>query len=223
MEKRTDHFTCDAVLLDLDGVLIDSTSSVRRAWERFAAKHSLELERIMHTAHGKRAIDTMRAFAPHLDLEAEAHEFSRWEIDNMDGVFAIPGARRLMETLPAERWAIVTSADDALARARLSAAGLPAPSRMITADLVQRGKPDPQAYLLGSRLIQVPPEGCLVIEDAPAGIHAGKAAGMRVLGVPTTHDPDELSEADAVIPSIQSLDVLPAAKPGAFFTLQITG
>jgi len=207
MKPKTTPILCKAVLFDLDGVLIDSSACVFRHWERWAKKHNLDLDAIMEVAHGKRTIDTMQIIAPQLDLEPEELEFTRGEIEDVEGIRAISGARNLLGSLPAGNWTIVTSAGNVLARARLSAASLPIPPEIVTADRVENGKPDPEGYLLGSRLLGVSPEECIVLEDAPAGIQAGKSAGMRVVAVASTHPPEELAEADVVIPALAALKV----------------
>jgi sugar-phosphatase len=207
MKPKTNPILCKAVLFDLDGVLIDSSSCIVRHWARWADKHNLDLDTIMEAAHGKRTIDTMQIIAPHLDLEAEEREFTRGEVDDVEGIRALPGARQLLESLPDGRWTIVTSAGDALAHARLTAAGLPIPPEIVTADRVDNGKPDPEGYLMGSRLLGILPEDCIVLEDAPAGIRAGKSAGIRVFAVASTHPPGELAEADVVIPTLNALKV----------------
>ncbi|MBN1266288.1 MAG: HAD family hydrolase [Anaerolineales bacterium] len=221
MKPQTNTFHCQALLLDLDGVLIDSSACIVRHWKYWADKHGLDLETIMQAAHGKRTIDTMKIIAPFLDLEAEEREFTHREVEDVDGISAIPGSLTLLESLPTRQWTIVTSAGEALARSRLSAANLPIPTAMVTADLVQNGKPDPQGYLMGSRLLGVPPEDCIVLEDAPAGIQAGKAAGMRVIAIASTHPPRELLEADLVIPALTSLQVLKNKDTGELFSLHI--
>jgi len=209
MNKQTLY--CDAVLFDLDGVLIDSSSSIVRHWADWAERHNLDLDTIMPAAHGVRTIETMRRVAPHLDVETEAREFCANEIVDTAGVVAIPGAARVLAALPAEAWAIVTSCNADLARARLARAGLPLPRLMVSADDVTQGKPAPEPYLAGALRVGLSPAQCIVIEDAPSGIQAGKQAGMRVLAVGATHTLAELlaAGADLAVDAISRMRIGP--------------
>lgn len=206
-------FECEAVLFDLDGVLVDSTPAVERVWRDWAGRRGLDADRILGVAHGRRTSETIQLIAPHLDAEAEALELERLETGNMDGVLEAEGARALLLYLPAESWAVVTSGTRKLATGRMGHFGLPHPDVFVTAEDVVSGKPDPEAYLRGAELLGVRPEACVVIEDAPSGIRAAKAAGMSVAAVSTTHDPAELSEADAVASSLARIKLV--AKTGA--------
>jgi len=165
-------FHCDAILFDLDGVLVDSTICVERHWQEWANKHQLDGDEIISKAHGVRSIEIIRRFAPHLDAGAETDLYS------------------------------------VNARARLEAAGLPVPENMITSDDVVQGKPDPEPYLAGARLLGVPAENCLVIEDAPAGVQAGVNAGMRVVGVKGARQGSEIKKAGADIVVEQLTDLV---------------
>lgn len=186
------QLTCDGLLFDLDGVLIDSTPAIVYHWTYWANLHQLDINAILQISHGMRTIETMRQIAPHLDVEKEAREFTAREVAETQGVVAIVGARELLHGLPDDAWAIVTSASLDLAKARLTRAGLPIPKTMVTADQVQRGKPDPEPYLLGAKRLGLSVDQCVVIEDAPAGITAGRRAGMRVIGVQSTHTREAL-------------------------------
>jgi len=201
-------FHCDAIFFDLDGVLVDSTICVERHWQEWANKHQLDGDEIISQAHGVRSIEIIRRFAPHLDAGAETDLYSVNEVVDTVGVVPVEGARVLMETLPVECWAVVTSCSEALARARLEAAGLPVPENMITSDDVVQGKPDPEPYLAGARLLGVPAENCLVIEDAPAGVQAGVNAGMRVVGVKGARQGSEIKKAGADIVVEQLTDLV---------------
>ena len=170
---------CDAVLFDLDGVLIDSTTCIVRHWKQWAERHDLDLNAVMQVAHGIRTIETIRLVAPHLDAEKEEEQFTVLEVADTEGVVAIEGARRLVENLPKDVWAIVTSGSSELAKARLRRAGLPIPHMLVTADEVTHGKPAPEPYLLGAKRLGFAVERCIVIEDAPAGIEAGEKPGCR--------------------------------------------
>jgi sugar-phosphatase len=195
--------TADALLVDLDGTLVDSTAPVRRAWNAFAARHGLDPEHVHHFAQGRPSRESVRLLAPHVDAAAETDALERAELGDTDGIVALPGAGDLLSG--ARRLAIVTSCSRALATVRLRAAGLPVPPMLVSADDVTRGKPDPTCYLLGARRLDVDPGRCLVLEDAPAGISAGRAAGARVLALRTTHSDDDLRQADAIIDDLSGL------------------
>jgi sugar-phosphatase len=196
---------CGAILFDLDGVLMDSRVAVERAWERWATGHGIDPVAVLAQAHGRRTIDTIRAIAPLLDIEAEARLLEVAESVDFEGVTTLPGAAELLEALPAGSWTVVTSGTRALATGRLSHGGLRIPEQLITADDVERGKPDPQPYLAGAAALSVDPADCLVIEDAPAGVEAGKAAGMTVLAVATTFEASALVAADYVVGSLSDV------------------
>ena len=203
----TNQFECDAILFDLDGVLIDSSACIRRHWQEWAHRHGLDLDAIMQVAHGIRTIETMRIVAPHLPVEEEAMRFAAAELVDTEGVFAIDGASRLLDPLPPDAWAIVTSGGRALATARLGYAGLPVPDILVTGDDVTHGKPDPEPYLLAAERMGDAPDRCVVIEDAPAGIEAAHAAGMRVIALATTHARQELPQAEAVVEHLSALQI----------------
>jgi sugar-phosphatase len=196
---------CAAILFDLDGVLMDSRAAVERAWERWAAGHGIDPVSVLAEAHGRRTIDTIRAVAPSLDVELEARLLEEAESVDFKGVSTLAGAAELLEALPSGSWAVVTSGTRALATGRLAHGGLPVPERLVTADDVERGKPDPLPYLAGAAALSVDPAECLVVEDAPAGIQAGKAAGMTVLAVATTFEADALTAADYVAGSLAAV------------------
>jgi mannitol-1-/sugar-/sorbitol-6-phosphatase len=196
-----------AILFDLDGVLADSTPSVTRAWSAWARRVGLEPEFLLPLVHGRRAIDTIRAVRPELDAESELATLVADETTDNADVVEIPGARALVSALPAGRWAIVTSGLRPVATARLVAAGVPIPRVMVTAESIRNGKPDPEAYLRGAAELGVAPADCLVVEDAPAGAAAARAAGMRLLGLATTHTAAELEPADLIVPDLTHVTV----------------
>jgi HAD superfamily hydrolase (TIGR01509 family) len=198
-------FEPQAVLSDLDGVLVDSGATIERAWRRFAARHGLDAERVLAQSHGRRTVDLIRLVAPHLDAEAEARRLEREEIEGAPGLHALPGARELVDSVPAERFAIVTSGTRALAVARLRAAGLPVPEVLVAAEEVAHGKPDPSGYLRAAELLGVDPAHGVVLEDAPAGIEAGLAAGMTVIAVATTYPESALRRGTTVVPDLCAL------------------
>lgn len=192
-----DRIRCRGVLFDLDGVLVDSTPAVERVWAGWAHEHGFVPEEVVRKAHGRPSISTIRELLPDGDHSAEDREVERREIADVEGVIPLPGAMELLLALPIDRWAIVTSCTRALAHVRISAAGLPRPRHLVTATDVKHGKPDPEPYLKGAQMLGFPGADCLVIEDAPAGIRAGKAAGARVLALQTTSNDADLRQAGA--------------------------
>ncbi|HEX7288621.1 MAG TPA: HAD family hydrolase [Candidatus Angelobacter sp.] len=195
-------FTCQVILFDLDGVLVDSTPAVAQVWNAWAIQHGLDPKVAVATAHGRRSIETIRLLAPHLDAEKENVRVESMEIEAKEGVVALPGAADLLHALPPERFAVVTSATRALALARLHYAGLPAPANLVSADDVRRGKPSPEPYLKGAALLARTPADCLVFEDVPNGIAAARAAGMQVVAITTTFAAKDLAGADARVNSL---------------------
>jgi mannitol-1-/sugar-/sorbitol-6-phosphatase len=199
--------TCRAILFDLDGVLVDSTAAVARVWARWARAHGLPPDEVIAKAHGRRSVETIRAVAPHINAEQENLRVEQMEIEDKEGVTALPGAARLLSSLPQDRFAIVTSATVALANARMGYAGLPLPLHLISADDVAHGKPSPEPYLKGAELLGFAPQDCVVFEDAPAGIISGRAAGMQVIALPNTYPAEELSGAVAIVNSLSRVDI----------------
>ena len=193
------ELACDALLFDLDGVLIDSSTAIVRNWRAWADRHGIDVAQIVQVMHGVRSIETIRAVAPQLDAVQEAAWLTAREVADTDGVVPMPGARQLLTALPANHWTIVTSGSSDLASARLQAAGLPVPAQIVTADDVTQGKPAPEPYLLGASRLGIAPERCIVVEDAPAGIQAGRSAGMRVLGIASTHAAEDVLAAGATV------------------------
>lgn len=186
-----------ALLFDMDGVLVSSIGSVLRSWRRWAAHYGLPNADQLEIPHGVRAIDIMMQLKPDIDPVEGLRHIEDIEIADADDIEVLRGVKPLLEALPPERWAIVTSATRRLLLGRLEAAGLPVPERIISADVVERGKPDPEPYCRGAELLGAEPSGCLVFEDAPSGVRAGVAAGCQVLGVLGTHSAEELREAGA--------------------------
>jgi mannitol-1-/sugar-/sorbitol-6-phosphatase len=203
-------FSCSAILFDLDGVLVDSTHAVAQWWRVWAAEKNVEPEKVLKIMHGRRTIEVIRLAAPHLDAEAEAKYIEQRAArndDHRDGVTVMPGAPELLQSLPEDRWGIVTSGTRVPATARLRFVGLPVPRVLVTADDVVRGKPDPEPYLKGAQLLGVDSAQCLVIEDAPLGIQSAHAGGMKVIGIASTYPASELHEADAVVSALQRIRV----------------
>ncbi|HET7208285.1 MAG TPA: HAD family hydrolase [Terriglobales bacterium] len=198
-------FTCRAILFDLDGVLVDSTPVVARHWRLWAEENGLDPDKLMQVAHGVRTIEVVRALLPHVDAEAEVKKIEMREAADTDGVHVMPGAASLLAGIPQGRWCVVTSGTRYLATSRLNAAGLPIPPALVSADDVTQGKPHPEPYLRGAQLLGFDPANCVVIEDAPAGIRAAHAGGMKAIALTSTFGPEELSEADAIIPGLRDL------------------
>ena len=187
------EIVCQCVLFDMDGVLVDSTPAVARVWAQWARERGFDPEHVTRIAHGRPSITTIRDLLPSADHEAENRIVERLEIEDVEGIASCPGATELLGSLPADRWALVTSSTRPLAEVRLRAAGHAQPKRIITGSDIAHGKPHPEPFLKAAALLGVAPEECLVIEDAPAGIQAGKAAGCRVLALRTTMS-DEVLE-----------------------------
>ena len=198
-------FEPQAVLSDLDGVLVDSGAAIEATWRSFAERHGLDAGQVLAESHGRRSLDLIRLVAPHLDPEAEGARIEQDQIASANGLRPLPGARELLDSVPAERLAIVTSGSQALAVARLRAAGLPVPEVLVTAEQVEDGKPDPAGYLRAAALLGVDPAHCVVLEDAPAGVEAGLAAGMTVIAVLTTNDESALQSAHGRVPDLRAL------------------
>jgi sugar-phosphatase len=181
----------------MDGVLIDSTPAVARVWRRWAIEHGFDPEEVVARAHGRPSLTTVREYLPDADHAAENRELERREIEDLEGVVPLPGALELLASLPEDRWTIVTSCTWPLAEVRIKAAGLPLPKKLITSNDIIHGKPHPEPYLKGAAVLGFPPAECIVLEDVPAGVRAGKAAGAKVVAFQTTVQPAALREAGA--------------------------
>ena len=199
-------FRCAAILFDLDGVLVDSTGSVDRQWRAWAREQGIDEESVIAIAHGVRSVEVIRAVAPHLDAQAEARRLENREASDR-GIIVMPGAIDLIRSIPENKWGVVTSGARQLASARLKLAGVPFPKVMVTADDVVNGKPHPEPYLKGAELLGANRAECLVIEDAPAGIRAAHAGGMKAIGLTSTYPAAALSEADWVIQKLTQIQV----------------
>jgi sugar-phosphatase len=200
-------FHCAAILFDLDGVLVDSTRSVDRQWRTWARQKGVDGDKVMAIAHGVRTIEVIRTVAPHLDADAEVWELENREADDQEGVEIMPGAVELVRSIPEGRWGVVTSGTRLLASARLRFGGLPVPKTLVTAEDVANGKPHPEPYLKGAERMGVNPADCLVIEDAPAGIQAARAGGMKVIGITSTYPAAKLKEANLVVEGLPQIQV----------------
>jgi sugar-phosphatase len=213
---------CRGVLFDLDGVLVDSTPAVARVWAGWAREHGFDPDDVVKKAHGRPSIATIRELLPHANHAAEDREVERREIADVKGVIPLPGAMKLLQALPPQHWAIVTSCTRPLAGVRIGAAGLPKPRHLVTSTDVKHGKPDPEPYLKGAQYLGVPASDCIVIEDAPAGIRAGKAAGARVLALRTTATDAELQQAgsDWIVDNLTELFLDPLSTSSEFLLIR---
>ncbi|HEX6822858.1 MAG TPA: HAD family hydrolase [Candidatus Sulfotelmatobacter sp.] len=177
---------CEALLFDMDGVLINSTPAVARVWSRWAIERGFKPEEVVARAHGRPSLTTVKEFLPDADHDAENREVERREIEDLEGVVPLPGALELLSSLPDDRWTIVTSCTRALAEVRIRAAGLPLPRKLVTSNDITNGKPHPDPYLKGASKLGFSPSDCVVVEDVPAGVRSGKAAGAKVIAFTTT-------------------------------------
>jgi len=200
-------FRCQAILFDLDGVLVDSAECIERTWRKWAGRHGLNADRVISLAHGRRAIETVRLIAPDLSADEELAVLAASESTTSEGIYEIEGARALLEQLPPRGWGVVTSGIRAVAEFRVHHTGLPSPPVMICADEIAHGKPDPEGYLLAAARLGRSPEECVVVEDAPAGIESAQAAGMRVIAIAVTYARARLSDADAIVSRLTDLRI----------------
>ncbi|HXT49000.1 MAG TPA: HAD-IA family hydrolase [Gemmatimonadaceae bacterium] len=210
------------LLFDMDGVLVNSKAVIERVLQRWADRRGLDREAMLHLPHGQKTSDTVRDVAPHLNLAEEVAWLDAEEERDLEGITEVRGAAKLIGALQAHEWALVTSAGRDLAAMRLAAAGVPLPRTIVSGESVKRGKPDPEGYLMGARMLGRSPADCVVLEDAPAGIAAGLAAGMRVIGVATTYDRVRLEPlgCSAIVSTLSDITV--ARRGGdASFTLDI--
>jgi sugar-phosphatase len=215
-------FRCSAILFDLDGVLLDSTRVVAAQYRRWAVANGLDPDEVMKAAHGVRTIDVIKRVAPHLDAVAETQKIEQREAAAGE-VVRMPGAVELLSSIPKGRWCVVTSGTRFLAVTRMRKFGVPVPEIMVTADDVKNGKPDPEPYLKGAELLRVNPAECVVIEDAPAGIRAARAAGMKVVSLPSTYPQEELHEADVIVSGLSKIKVsLDGAGPSGPLRVTLT-
>jgi len=197
MNETGIEISCAALLFDLDGVLINSTPAVARVWRHWAIEHGFNPEEVVERAHGRPSLTTVREYLPNSDHAAENREVERREIQDVEGIVPLPGALDLLASLPPDRWTIVTSCTRPLAEVRIGAAGLPLPKKMITSNDITHGKPHPDPFLKGASVLGFPASECVVLEDVPAGVRAGKAAGARVLAFTTTVESSALRDAGA--------------------------
>ncbi|MEU1481443.1 HAD family hydrolase [Streptomyces sp. NPDC005760] len=202
----------EALLFDNDGTLVSSLESVHRCWTRWTQEFGITPEAFAQVElHGRTAVEIAAELLPADVVPAAVARIEDLEVADVPngGVYALPGTAAFLDSLPADRWAVVTSATRRLAEARLEAVGI-LPKTLIAADDVTRGKPDPEPYLLAARRLGVDPARCVVFEDAPAGLRAGRAAGMTTVALTTTHQAHEL-DADLVVENLSALSALVTA------------
>jgi sugar-phosphatase len=210
---------CRALLCDLDGVLVDSRRTIELIWRTWAASRGVDAARFLRVAHGRRIAETLRLVAPDVDVAREVTVLDRMEQVETRGLAAAAGATALVHELEDDQWAIVTSGSRAVATLRLATVGLAVPSVFITASDVTRGKPDPEGYRIAAERLKVRPGDCVVLEDSPPGLAAGKAAGIRVIALLTTHTAAQLGDADARVGALSDIEIRPGAAGSAGFVV----
>jgi sugar-phosphatase len=183
----------------MDGILISSIGSVERSWTKWAQWRGVDPAHALSIAHGRRSIETVARLRPDLDPVAENEVIENLEIEDTDGVTVLPGVLELLALLPTNRWTVVTSATEPLARVRLAAGRIPVPERIITSENVPEGKPHPAPFLAGAALLGFAPEDCVVLEDAPPGVKSGRTAGCTVIATTFSHPAGALNEAQYLI------------------------
>lgn len=207
MASNPVQIRCKGVLFDMDGILISSLGSVERSWTKWSRLRGVDPEAVLRIAHGCRTVETIARLRPDLDAEAEAQIEEQMEIEDTEGLSLLPGVRELLAALPGDRWTVVTSATEPLARARLAAGGIPMPERLITAECVAEGKPHPAPYRAGAALLGFRPEECVVFEDAASGVEAGRAAGCTVVATTFSHAAEALGAAHYLIEDLSGVGV----------------
>lgn len=191
----------------MDGILISSIGSVERSWTTWSGMRGIDPEHAISIAHGRRAIETLAKLRPDLDSEAELKIIEDIEIADNEGVAVLPGVPELVRALPRDRWTVVTSATERLARARLAASGILVPERLVTANHVTLGKPHPEPFRAGAALLGFPPEECVVFEDSASGAQAGRAAGCTVIATTFSHPIESLDAAHYLVKDVTGVQV----------------
>jgi sugar-phosphatase len=199
--------TCDAVIFDLDGVVINSDPVAERHWKLWTARHGVPFAHVLEVHHGRPTAETIRLVAPHLDASAEARVKENAEAEDFEGLSLYEGASALLHSLPRERWGVATSGTRRTVALRRGQLGFPEPPVLVTADDVARGKPAPDPYILAAERLGVPAARCVVIEDAPAGIVAARAAGARVIAIASTHPREALAAADGIAAALADVTI----------------
>ena len=202
---------CKGILFDMDGILISSLGSVERSWTKWARMRGLDSAHVLGLIHGRRAIESVAILRPDLDGAQELALIEDIELADGEGITVLPGVKELLAALPPERWTVVTSATQRLARMRLAASGFTVPERLVTAETVQEGKPNPAPYFAGAALLGYAPQECVVFEDSASGVAAGCAAGCIVIGTTFSHEAEHLECANYLVRDLTGLtaSVLP--------------
>jgi mannitol-1-/sugar-/sorbitol-6-phosphatase len=195
------------ILFDMDGVLVSSLGSVERSWEKWALARNIDPALAIRTAHGRRAIETIRLLRPDLNDLKELEWLEEMEVTDNIGLEMLAGVGPILASLPEQYWTVVTSATDRLARSRMEHAGIRVPARIVSADLVTHGKPHPEPYRKGAQLLGLAPADCLVIEDSASGAQAGRAAGCAVLATLYSHSLASLRDATYIVRSLEDVRV----------------
>jgi sugar-phosphatase len=188
-------------------VLVDSRRAVELSWHKWATERGVEIPSLLARAQGRRTVESLKEFAPHLDLQAEVARLEQIEAAMTEGVYPVPGAREIIEALHPSEWAIVTSGSDKVALTRMGVCGIPTPQVFVSANDLHRGKPDPEGYLTAARKLAVAPQHCVVVEDTRVGVIAGKAGGMKVLAIEGTENRAALEDADAVVKALGAIRI----------------
>jgi sugar-phosphatase len=202
---------CKGILFDMDGILISSIGSVERSWTKWAHLRGVDPALARKTAHGRRAIETIARLRPDLDSEKELKVIEDIEVEDNEGLTVLPGVLDLLAALPSDRWTVVTSATERLARIRLAAGGIPVPKHLVTAEQVTRGKPHPEPFLAGAALLGIAPAECVVFEDSSSGASAGRSAGCTVVATTFSHPAEFLDTAHYLLPDLTGIRVEIAA------------
>jgi sugar-phosphatase len=198
---------CKGILFDMDGILISSIGSVERTWKKWAGMRGIDPEHAISIVHGRRAVDTLAALRPDLDAEAELKIIEDIEIVDKSELRVLPGVLELLRELPPDRWTVVTSATERLARARLASGGVPAPEHLVTAECVTHGKPHPEPFLAGAAMLGFAPEACVVFEDSASGARAARDAGCTVVATTFSHPIETLDAAHYLIEDVTGVSV----------------
>jgi mannitol-1-/sugar-/sorbitol-6-phosphatase len=211
---------CKGLLFDMDGILISSLGSVERSWTKYAALRGIDPALAIGMAHGRRAVETVAVLRPDLDAESELKIIEEIELADGEGIRLLPGVIQLISKLPADRWTVVTSATERLARTRLAFAGIPVPERLVTAEHVKQGKPDPAPFLAGAAILGFAPEDCVVFEDSESGVKSGRAAGCTVVGTLFSHPIESLAAAHYLVHDLTAVTL--ETRAGEDLTLKLT-
>jgi len=198
---------CKGILFDMDGILISSLGSVERCWTKWALMRGVDPVYACSIAHGCRSIDTVAKLRPDLNAEAENKIIEDMEVEDTEGITVLPGVLKLLAALPSDRWTVVTSATERLARVRMAAGGIPVPERFVAGEQVTQGKPHPQPFWAGAALLGFAPEECVVFEDAASGTKSGRAAGCTVVATTFSHPIEVLDAADYLIEDVTGVEV----------------